>query len=138
MSLYPQEKYMYENKIYVEVVVQRLGNKWCCELGYLCGKNKIVSLLPTIYINQCKSQKYKCFSNFSVHQNHLEDLLKHRFFKSLLYRNCDYVWDGTQEFAYLTRYHGMLMLLIWVCHFKNHCYKMFRNKSSRLSLQPQA
>lgn len=112
--------------IYVKVVAQRVGNKWYWGIGYPYGKSKIVPLLSTIYINQCKSQKYKCFSNVSALVSP-RSLIKTQIFKSLIeiLIKCGV---EPENFAYLTRSYMILLLLIWVCHFKNHCHKMFEKE----------
>lgn len=48
----------------------------------------------------------------SVHQNHLEDLLKQVAGQA--------VWSGAQEFAFLTRRKMMLMLLVQELYLENH------------------
>lgn len=55
---------------------------------------------------------YQWFSNFSVCQNHLEDLLKYRVLNATPMFLIQEVWGGAQESAFLTSFQAMLMLLI--------------------------
>lgn len=54
-------------------------------------------------------------SDFSLHQNHLEDLLKHLGFL------IQWVWSGSQEFVFLICSQVTLMLLVQGLYFENQC-----------------
>lgn len=54
-------------------------------------------------------------SDFSLHQDHLEDLLKHLGFL------IQWVWSGSQEFVFLICSQVTLMLLVQGLYFENQC-----------------
>lgn len=59
----------------------------------------------------------------SEHQNHLEDLLKNRLLGPIPKFLVQSVWNGAQDFAFLTSSQVMLMLLAQEAHTENHWHK---------------
>lgn len=87
------------------------------------------------------------FSNFRVHHNHLQHLLKHRWLDHIFYHVplhhhflppqllIQEIWGGAQEYALLTSSQMMLMLPMWGPHLENHCCKRLGIKCQQLLKQ---
>lgn len=61
----------------------------------------------------------KWISNFSIHQDHVEYLLKHRSLSPIPRVSDTFAWRNVQEFPFLTSSQVVLILLIHGPHFEN-------------------
>lgn len=64
--------------------------------------------------------------SFSMHQNHWEDLLKHRSLEPLPEFLIQEVWGRAQNFTLITNSQVLLRLLVLGSHLENHWFNLLR------------